>query len=312
MKKLLASLIAAVSLATASATETITIVSPYNAAFSGQAALIEVMERANRNQNRYNFIVDNQPGAGGLLALNQAQSNPNNRVAIIAAGAVELFDTGKVQFRDWMPIHAIGDACWAVVTNWPADESQGLKSMRAPAGARDLVIGAVGLGSVSHLTGLEMAERLNQRPLTVLFKSGTEAFLNLVAEQGVNITIDSVQTVENMKSKNPRIKMVATTCQQRNPMAAHVPTLFEQGLKDVPPVFNIVLANTAMPEAKRRDIGAVLDQATLDVGPDKIFAMSGFRPAVAQKISAQEFFDRRVGQILALRKKYAQQINAAK
>jgi tripartite-type tricarboxylate transporter receptor subunit TctC len=310
MKKLLAVLLMSVGIA--QATETITIVSPYNAAYSGQTALIEVMDRANRSQSRYNFIVDNHPGAQGLLALNHAQSSANNRVAIIAAGAVELFDTGKAQFRDWAPVHGIGDACWAVVTNWPADERQGLKSMRAPADAKNLVIGAVGLGSVSHLTGLEMAEYTRQQPLTVLFKSGTEAFMSLASNQGVNITIDNVQTIENMKSKNPNIKMVATICSQRNPMAPHVPTLVEQGLKDIPPVFNIVLAPSQMSESKRRDIGNILDQATLAVGADRIFTLSGFRPAVVQKMSAQEFFDRRVGQILALRKKYAKELAASK
>lgn len=310
MKKLLAVLL--MSMGVAQATETITIVSPYNAGYSGQTALMEVMDRANHSQTRYNFIVDNHPGAQGLLALNHAQSGSNNRVAIIAAGAVELFDTGKAHFRDWVPVHGIGDACWAVVTNWPADERQGLKSMRAPADAKHLVIGAVGLGSVSHLTGLEMAEYTRQQPLTVLFKSGTEAFMSLVGSQGVNITIDSVQTIENMKSKNPNIKMVATICSQRNPMVPHVPTLAEQGLKDIPPVFNIVLAPSQMPDSKRRDIGTILDQATVAVGADRIFTLSGFRPAVVQKISAQEFFDRRVGQILALRKKYAKELVAAK
>jgi tripartite-type tricarboxylate transporter receptor subunit TctC len=115
-----------------------------------------------------------------------------------------------------------------------------------------------------------------------------------------------------MKSKNPNIKMVATICSQRNPMVPHVPTLAEQGLKDIPPVFNIVLAPSQMPDSKRRDIGTILDQATVAVGADRIFTLSGFRPAVVQKISAQDFFDRRVGQILALRKKYAKELVAAK
>lgn len=310
MKKLLAILLLVPVLSKAA--ETITVVSPYNAGYSGQSALMTVLDQANRSQDRYNFILSNHPGAQGLIALNTTQASANNRIAIIAAGAVELFDTGKARVHDWVPVHGIGDACWAVVTNWPADEHLGLKSLQAPADAKNLVIGAVGLGSVSHLTGLEMAAYTRQEPLTLLFKSGTEAFLSLASNQGVNITIDSVQTIEHMKPKNPNIKMIATICAQRNPLAPHVPTLVEQGLKEVPPVFNIVLASNQMPESKRRDIGTILDQATLAVGTDRIFAMSGFRPAVVQKMSAQEFFDRRVGQILALRKKYAKELASQK
>jgi tripartite-type tricarboxylate transporter receptor subunit TctC len=310
MKKLLAIFLMHISMV--HATETITIVSPYSPGNTGQAALIEVTEKANQRQARYKFIVDHKPGAQGLVALNHAQASSENRVAIIAAGAVELFDTGKVNIQDWSAIHGIGDACWAVVTNWPVDENQGTRSIKAPAGAKDFVIGAHGLGSVAHLTGLEVAEKLGQKPILVLFKSGTEAFLNLAGNQGVNMTMESVQNIENMKLKNPDIKMLGIGCNQRHPLAPHVPTLHEQGLRDIPPVFNIVLAPAQMPAAKKQDIGKILDQATLDVGPDRIFTLSGFRPAVAQKISAQEFFDRRVGQILKLRKKYAQELRESK
>lgn len=310
MKKLLAILFLLPILA--NATEIITVVSPYNAGYSGQSALMAVLDQANRTQDRYRFILSSHPGAQGLIALNHTQSSANNRIVIIAAGAVELFDTGKANVQDWVPVHGIGDACWAVVTNWPADERLGLKSLRAPSDAKNLVIGAVGIGSVSHLTGLEMSAYTRQEPLTLLFKSGTEAFLSLASNQGVNITIDSVQTIENMKPKNPNIKMIATICDKRNPLAPHVPTLVEQGLKDVPPVFNIVLASTQMTDLRRRDIGSILDQATLAVGEDRIFDMSGFRPAVIQKMSAQEFFDRRVGQVLALRKKYAKELASRK
>lgn len=294
------------------ATETITIVSPYNAGYSGQTAMMEVINQANRNQNRYKFILDNHPGAQGLLALSHAQSNPGTRIAIIAAGAVELFETQKANEKDWVPVHAIGDACWAVVTNWPANERLGIKSLRPPPGNKELVIGAVGLGSVSHLVGLEVAEYLGYPSLTVLFKSGTEAFLNLASGNGANITIDSVQTIENMKIKNPNIRMIATICTERNPMAPHVPTLHEQGLPQIPSVFNIILAFSAMPQQRRREIGEILDQATRDVGLDKIFNLSGFRSPVFKNQSAQQFYDLRVGQIKNLHRKHAKELAVLK
>jgi tripartite-type tricarboxylate transporter receptor subunit TctC len=291
------------------ATETITIASTYNAGHSGQAALLTVLDTANKSQNKYNFILENRPGAQGLIALNYVSTSPQNRLALVAAGVVDNFVTGKAKETDFVPVHAIGDACWAVVTNWPADEKKGLKSISRPVGARDLVIGAVGIGSVSHLTGLEVATFTNNQSITVVFKSGSEALMNLASGNGVNITIDNVTTVTNMQSRVSNLSMVATTCKDRHPQALHVPTLTEQGLGNIPPVFNIILSSAEMTANKRKELGDILDQATMTVGLDKLFASSGFKAAVFQKLTAQQFYNLRTDQIKALRKKYSDQIN---
>ncbi len=311
MKKLFTTLILVAAAVTSHARETIIVASPYNPGYSGQGALMAVMQNINTTQNKYNFVLENKPGAGGLLALRHSLANFTNTVSIIAAGSVELFETNQVRESDFVPVHGIGDACWAVVTNLPADESQGIKSIKTPVGTKNIFIGAVGVGSISHLMGLEVAERANIPGVTVLFKSGTEAFMNLAANNGVNTIIDDVNTVNGMKEKNPNIKMVATICKDRHPKAQHIPTLVEQGLAHVPPVINIVLAPRAMPESKRKEIGNLLDTATVVVGRDTIFEMSGFQSPVFDNISAQKFYDTRITQIKNLRKKYAKEIQSS-
>lgn len=312
MKKVIASLIVALGFSSLQATEVITIASSYNAGHSGQPVFLEVLEAANRSQNSYRFVLENHPGAQGLLALNYAKAAAGNRLALIAAGGIEHFDNGKHNLADWRSVYGVGDACWVVATNWPSSESLGLRSL-APANATaELVIGAPGLGSVAHFVGLEMAEATKRRAIVVLFKSGNEALLNLAGDHGTNVAIDSVQAVMNWQTKNSKIRMIATTCQQRHPQVPHVPTLAEQGLSAVPSVFNVVLGHKDMPETKRREITQILDRATQEVGADRIFNLSGFRPAISQNTSAQDFFDKRSQQILALRRKYSKEITEAK
>jgi tripartite-type tricarboxylate transporter receptor subunit TctC len=288
--------------------ELITIVSSYPPSHGGHAAIAKITEHANTAQNKYNFILDYHPGAQGLIALNYTKASPKNRIALVAAGVVELFETNKAQEKEFVPVYAFGDACWAVVTNWPADEQVGIKSLRAPADSKELVVGAVGLGSISHITGLEAAEAAKQKPLTILFKSGNEAFLNLASNNGVNLTIDSVRTVQNMKIKNPNLRIVGTTCSQRHPMASNVPTLVEQGLGHIPPVINIMLASLSMPVEQRNELNDLLDRSTLAVGADPIFDISSFSPAVFQKMTAQQYYDKRIGQIKQLRKKHYKEL----
>jgi tripartite-type tricarboxylate transporter receptor subunit TctC len=309
MKRLLMLVLATLA-AQAWATETIVIASTYNAGYSGQAAMLSVLNAANTAQKKYNFILEPHPGAQGLIAMNYAQASTNNRLALIAAGAVDNFVTGKVKETDFVPVHAVGDACWAVVTNWPADESRGIRSIRAPAGSKELVLGVVGVGSVSHLAGLEIANQVRLPAIAVVFKSGTEAFLNVAANNGANMAIDSVPTILNMKTKVPTLNMAGITCGDRHPLAPHVPTLSEQGLGNIPPVFNIILAPAGMSESKRKELGDILDRAAQDVGLDSLFASSGFKAAVFQRMTAQQFYDLRVGQIKTLRKKYSKEIDS--
>ena len=67
MKQLLSALL--ISLALTAHADTVTIVSPYNAAHSGTPALLKITEAANRAQTQYTFVLDFRAGANGLLAL---------------------------------------------------------------------------------------------------------------------------------------------------------------------------------------------------------------------------------------------------
>lgn len=309
MKSLISAFVIVVGMITsAQSQELITIVSSYPASHSGHAAITKIVDHANTTQKKYNFILESHPGAQGLIALNHTKISSANKIALVSAGVVDVFETNKAREKDFTPVYAFGDACWAVVTNWPSDETVGIRSLRAPTGAKELVVGAVGVGSISHISGLEAAEVAKQKALTVVFKSGNESLLNLVSNNGVNITIDSVQVVQNMKIKNPNLKIIATTCAQRHPLAPHVPTLGEQGLEHIPPVINIMLASVDMSVDRRIDINKLLDQSTLEVGAETIFNISGFSPPVFQKITAQQFYNKRIGQIKTLRKKYAKEI----
>lgn len=308
MKKILLASLLGFAAFVSQAKEVIVIASAYPPGHSGHGALMKVFDNANNAQDKYTFILETHPGAQGLVALNYVKSSPANRLALVQAGIVDVFETNKAKETDFVPTYAFGDACWAVAVNWPMDETKGIKSIKAPPGANEFVIGAIGIGSISHMSGLEIAHATGHKPLTVVFKSGNEALVNLAANNGVNITVDSVQNVLNMKSKSDSIKISATTCNERNPLAPHVPTLIEQGLGHIPPVINIALSSAEMPVDKRKDIEKTLDQATLAVGAKSIFDISSFKPAVFQNLTAQQFYDRRVGQIKTLRKKYAKEL----
>jgi hypothetical protein len=143
MKHLLAGLIIALS-SYASATETIKIYSPYSPGHSATPALFRVVDEANSAQKIYNFVVEFKPGGNQIIAV---KSLDENSLAIIAPAYVENLESGRLIESDYVPVHAFGDACWAVVTNKPFQ------------GQKEFVVGGVGFGNAAHLTALALGEK---------------------------------------------------------------------------------------------------------------------------------------------------------
>jgi hypothetical protein len=94
--------------------ETIKIYSPYSPAHSATPALFRVIDEANSTQSTYKFAVEFKPGGNQIIAV---KSLDENSLAIIAPAYVENIESGKLIETDYVPVHAFGDACWAVITN---------------------------------------------------------------------------------------------------------------------------------------------------------------------------------------------------
>jgi tripartite-type tricarboxylate transporter receptor subunit TctC len=288
------------------AREVITVYTPYSAGHGGNVAFQRVIEQANLNQTSYTFVLENRPGAQGVIALQAMSEDHNKKLAIIHAAFVDNIDTGQVKEHDYRPVHGIGDACWAVVSLYGKNNS--IQSLR---GSGELTVGTVGYGNVTHLTALAIADRLQLKTRLVMFKSNYDAMINLAGNHGVTFVIERVSVVEQLQQINPNIRMLAMSCSTRSAGAPRLPTLAEQGIK-TPSVFNIVVSDQRMPTEKSKNIGAILDQATRDVGLTEIQRLGDMRSPVFDNMPIEKFYSERVAQIRNLRAKYRQEIQQSK
>lgn len=290
----------------AQAQETITVYTPYSASHGGNAAFQRVLDRANEAQSTYKFQFELKPGAQGLIALKTAAEQPENRLAIINAAFVELIENQQVIESEWTPVHAIGEACWAVIA-LGGNESKGISSLKS---MKEITVGTVGVGNVTHLTALEVGEKVNVPVRLVLFKSNYDALVNLVGNHGVNFAVERYSVIDQFRSKNQNINVVGMSCPKRY-AAQHVATLKEQGL-NLPGVINIVMSNSQMAEKKRLEVGRILDQATKDVGLEEIQHLSDMRSPIFDKVSTEQFYQSRISSLKTLRKRYSKQIQESR
>lgn len=303
MFKLLSAVLAMVSLSAHSA-ENITILSPYSASHSGSAAMFKILEQANRQQSRYNFILEFKPGGEQIIAVRTMDEQPQNRLAIIAPKYADHVNAGRLKSDNYEPVWALGDACWAVITN-VGNERQGVASLK---GQRELVVGGVGFGNAAHLTALQLGEKYGFQVRYVPFKSNFDALVLMAADGSVNMVLERVANYQQMKQKNPNIRALAMSCGQRDPAMPELRTLAEQGIS-APSVFNIVIASHNMLATRQEDIGKVLTAATAQVGAKEIQQASDMRPPQFDNISTVRYYNQTMSRLLELLRKYQTEIN---
>ena len=272
MKKLLTLLLTVLAL-TATAQEKISILSPYAASHSGTPAMFKVLEQANSAQNKYHFILEFKPGGEQLIAVKAIEQDPQRQLAIIAPKFVEHVSSGKLKLNDYVPVHALGDACWAVISNINNGRS-GIANLQ---GQREIFVGGVGIGNAAHLTSLQIGERYGFAVKYIPFKSNYDALVLMASDGSINFVVDRVAAFQQMHTKNPNIAMLAISCPERHPQAPNVPTLKEQGIL-APYVFNITVAHTDMKADRRQELAQILQDATAKVGAETLQQVSDMRP----------------------------------
>jgi tripartite-type tricarboxylate transporter receptor subunit TctC len=196
MKKSLLAIMLAATALTAVAKENITIYYSWGAADTAANFHRVLADESNKIQNKYNFVFDVKPGAGGSIAANHVQAHPNSIVATASAFFIRpnFFPNEShdiKQFRELFPQCSAP----AVIT------SKKYKSWTEVPTDRPVSIGMSGMGTTTHLIAAQIAKKYPN--LTIVpFKSTSEAILSVLSDStdmAVNFMGDSAQYVETGK-----------------------------------------------------------------------------------------------------------------
>jgi tripartite-type tricarboxylate transporter receptor subunit TctC len=186
--------------------------------------------------------------------------------------------------------------------------STGINSL---AGIDELVVGGVGFGNATHLTGIMLSEKYKFNTRYVIFKSNTDALINMVGNNGVNMAIDKIEGFASFKPRNDNLQVLAVSCPNRMTAIPGVKTLKEQGINS-PFVFNILIANKYMDDDKRTKIRAVLTLAAERMGADTFMKLSGLIPPQFNRMSQDEYYVKSLSIFEVLTVRYEKAIENAK
>jgi tripartite-type tricarboxylate transporter receptor subunit TctC len=252
MKKLFAILLSAVAI-TAAAKENITIYYSWSASDTAANFHRVLADEANKIQDRYNFVFDVKPGAGGSIAARQVAGQPDTILATASAFFIrpnffpnESHDIS--QFRELFPQCSAP----AVIT------SKKYKTWSEVPTDRPVSIGMSGMGTTTHLIAAQI-EKKYPNLVIVPFKSTSDAVLSVLSDStdmAVNFMGDSVQYVETN-----RLNVLGATGPK---IVNGVKPLSSMGFTkdlDVMDVPAQLLVPNSFPETKAREIRAIFVQA---------------------------------------------------
>jgi hypothetical protein len=256
MKKIFLSLLLSLLSASALSKETITIVyswSPADVAANFHRTLVQ---EANQIQNKYTFVFDSKPGAGGTVAANYVTNNPNTILATASAFFIRpnFFPTESQNLNDFKLFMPQCSAP-AVIS------SSKYKSWKDVPTDRPLNIGVSGMGTTTHLIAAQVIKKYPQM-VVIPFKSTTEALLSVLGgntDFAVNFIGDSEQYTKDGSPK--KVYALGITGDQTvNGIAPLVSQGFPKSLARMNVPAQLVVPKN-MPDSKFNELREILVKA---------------------------------------------------
>ena len=197
------------------------------------------------------FVIDNRPGAGGMIGQTMAAKSPPDGYTLLLAGGSMAgshhvnANMGYDLQRDFTPISLIETVPWSFVAN-PALPARTVQEFIAHARAQPgkLTYGTIGVGQIPYWSVRLFNSMAGINALEVPYKGTPEALIDVVAGR-LDYYFPAVVNAVSIKDK---VRIMAVTSRVRSALLPDVPTLMESGLPDYEmPAWRSIMGPAGMP-----------------------------------------------------------------
>jgi len=284
MKKLLAVFLSTLAFA-ATAKENITIFYAWGPGDSVANYHRTLAMEANKIQDKFNFIFDTKPGAGGAIASNHVLNTPNSILAHSTAFFVrpvvfpnESYDLTKFksQYVHCMAPMAVTSTKYKTVRDVPANASVGIS----------------GLGVTTHLAAIELQKRYPQLNI-IPFKSTNDSMLSMVAGQ-TDLHIGFISEAEQWSKENAKSdrKVTVLGITGNKVVNGYTPLArqgFDASFADMNVGHHMLLPNT-VDDSKRKEIHEIFAKAARTDSVRAAYAVDYCEPQTVTYDGLDKFF----------------------
>ena len=217
-----------------------------------------------------NVIVENRPGAAGMLATERFVQLPADGYSLLmmtSAEAIRPAMRSKLPYdakRDLAAVAMMGAAPYVLLLH-PSVPARSVKELIALAAAKpgSLTYGSTGVGSTSHLAGELFNALAKIKTVMVAYKGSTDSAIATASGQ-IDSSFSSITAVLPMLESG-RLRPLALTSLKRSPLLPSTPTISESALPgyDCVTWFGVVV-QTGVP----KDIIDRLNALIIKAAPD--------------------------------------------
>jgi tripartite-type tricarboxylate transporter receptor subunit TctC len=215
-------------------------------------------------------IVDNRPGAGGIVgSVYVAQSPPDGRTFTLIGPnsmliAPRLLPKPPFKLADFTPLGTVSDTSMVLVVN-AADKATNIRDWLAQAKAQPgkKTIAHAGIGTANHLAIIRMLQEAHIDATVVAFKGSAPALSDLLGSH-IDMVVDQV-TSALPHIQGGKLRPLAVTTLRRSAALPDVPTLDENGFKGFDIATSAGLYGPAgLPDAMLAHLSTTLNAALAD------------------------------------------------
>jgi len=193
-----------------------------------------VMEQVGRQVGQ-SVVVENRPGAGGLLGNEAVANSPKDGYTLGVQTAGQLITpvmTKNVRFDavesfDWIGQIAVAGLLIVVRPDYPY---QDIKSLVAAAKAQPgkIVFASPGFGATQHLAAELFKQVAGVDMLHVPYRTSPEALASLISKN-TDVLFDTMTALLG-QAQSGQVRALAITGKDRDPVAPNIPTAVESGV----------------------------------------------------------------------------------
>lgn len=281
-----------------------------NATGSGVDAITRAAQPALARALGHPVVVDNQPGAGGVIGLQQlARSAPDGFTLSVVSNNVVIFPSvlKSLPFDmpgDFTPIAVVGSTPIVLVVNRNVPASNAAELVALLKSRPDqLNFGSGGNGTILHLTGQQFLEESGTKARHIPYKGVGAMVTDLIGGQIEFATLALPSVQQHIASG--ALKAIGVGTAQRIAAAPGIPTFVEQGLPGyVVEAWFAVIGPKGLPAADVKRIHDAVVLAFNDAAVRETMARQGNTIAISTPEQAAQAFRQEMA-------KYAQLVRKA-
>jgi tripartite-type tricarboxylate transporter receptor subunit TctC len=268
-----------------------------NATGSGVDAITRAAQAALAKALGYPVVVDNQPGAGGIVGLQAlARAAPDGFTLSVVSNNVVIFPSvyKTIPFDmpgDFTPIAVCGATPIVLVVNPSKVPARDHPSFAALLRAKpdQFTYGSGGNGTILHLTGAQYVDEVGAQARHIPYK-GVGAFVTDLIGGQIDFGTLALPSVQQ-HIRSGALRAIGMGGAQRTPAAPEIPTIAEQGLPSyVVEAWFGVLGPKGMAAADVKRVHEAIAAAFADAGVKEAMARQGNVIEVSTPEFAREYF----------------------